>query len=69
MEAGTEERARAAWTRRQLMRHRWWTRQAVGESVSEAMVVQAWRRSRSGRAGGGNMIVARVRFKGGWLHT
>jgi hypothetical protein len=51
------------------MRHRWWTRQAVGESVSEAMVVQAWRRSRSGRAGGGNMIVARVRFKGGWLHT
>jgi hypothetical protein len=29
--------------------------------VVEAMAVQAWRRSRSERAGGGEMIVVRVR--------
>jgi hypothetical protein len=34
---------------------------AVGEAVGEASVVQEWRRSRSGRAGGGEMIVASVR--------
>jgi hypothetical protein len=30
-------------------------------TVGEATVVQAWRWSRSGHAGGGEMIVARVR--------
>jgi hypothetical protein len=30
-------------------------------AVSEATTVQAWRRSRIGRMGGGEMIVARVR--------
>jgi hypothetical protein len=40
---------------------RWWTQQVVGEAVGEATVVQAWRRSRSGCAGGREMIVARVR--------
>jgi hypothetical protein len=67
MEADAEERAGAMWTRRRSMRHRWWTRQAVDEApdpmaVDEATMVQAWRRSRSGRAGGGEMIVARVRI-------
>jgi hypothetical protein len=43
-------------------------REAVGEvskvdptTVGEAIVVQAWRQSRSERAGGGEMIVAMVR--------
>jgi hypothetical protein len=35
---------------------------AVGEAVGEASVVQEWRRSRSGRAGGGEMIVAMVKI-------
>jgi hypothetical protein len=72
MKADTEEQAQAAWTRWREARHRWWTRQAVGEAVSEApvvdptvvgdaMAVQAWRRLRSGHASGGEIIVARVR--------
>jgi hypothetical protein len=52
--------------------HWWWTRQAVDEAIGEALMVdpmavgevtavQVWRRSRSGRTGGGEIIVARVR--------
>jgi hypothetical protein len=69
--ADVEERTRAAWTQRWSVRCQRWTRQAVREAIGEApavdpmtvgevMAVQAWRRSRSGCVGGGEMIVARV---------
>jgi hypothetical protein len=67
VEADVEERARAAWTRWWLARLQWWTRQVVGEAlavdrmvVNEATMMHAWRRLRSERTGGGEIIVARV---------
>jgi hypothetical protein len=72
VEVDAEERARVVWTRQQSVRYRQWTRQAIGEAVGEALTVdpmtvgeattvQAWRRSRSERTGGREMIVAKVR--------
>jgi hypothetical protein len=63
-----EERVRAAWTRWRSVRGQHWTWQVVSEAlavdptaISEATAVQAWRRLRSGRTGGREMVVARVR--------